>query len=269
MVSIQIMGPFASSASVCVLRLNHCGSACAERHVWAVWQHLCLGTNHRLLLSWRRAGSWASTFPEVPNGLVQIPGSPGSSQMQLCCLLQPPTALQCQLGWSSDPPTLGRQKCSRALWAPGLVPAEPQVCSAASTASSSLPAPPFPRIGHYNGPKLWLICCRKLLSFGQGDGISHPIRAAGGPWCWPGVICESWAEVDKPGSFFPYLWISSPCFLWFQSPAGIFEAWEGTSIHSVCCICSRAGFTSHFPRPQNNITAFGEQGWELSTSACL
>lgn len=172
MVSIQIMGPFASSASVCVLRLNHCGSAGAERHVWAVWQHLWLCTKHRLL-SRRRAGSWASAFPEVPNGLVQIPGSPGSSQMQLCCLLQPPTALQCQLGWSSDPPTLERQKCSRALWArragacrtPGLL------CSLLLIISTSF----SPRIGHYNGPKLWLICCRKLLSFGQGDGISHPI----------------------------------------------------------------------------------------------
>lgn len=234
-------------------------------------------TNTNFSHTWRRAGPWVSTFPEVPNWLVQIPGSPGSSQMQLCCLL---TATHCSAvsaGLELRSTHSGKaemQPGSAAAWGPqgwylqspgsALQPPEPPP-------HYLLSAPPFPPDRALKWTKTLANLLQEGVELWAGRWNKSPklVTAAGGPWSWPGVFCQCQAEVDKPGSFFPYLWGPSPCFLWLQSPAGIFEAWEGTPIHSVCCTSPRVGFTSHLCSPRNNIAAFGEQGWGFSTSVCL
>lgn len=193
----------------------------------------------------------------MPNSWFWIPGSPGISQMSLCCVLQPPTTLRCELGWSSDPPTRAPPGASRWSWrqnANGLC--WTRWDGKNRTRGVSLPArhlshkillitffskPPFSP-GNWNKTLANLL--RKPLSSGQGDGVSHQlVIAAGVPWSWFGEVYWCQAEVDTHSSFFPYVWTP------VRPPAKHFEPWEGAVIHSVRYTCSRARFTSHVPGP--------------------
>lgn len=187
---MQIVGPFASDAFVCAFRLQH-GAAIRETQP----------TQTLLLLAGdqdtERAHFWYAKAVVTDLWLPR-----NFADVTLLCA-PPPTVLQCQLGWSSDPPTLRtgpatlelKAKCkwaalsTAALWhgAGGAGSRTRSISFLVQhlnheilplVASLSKLLVPLDRgLKRNKAPANFL---HKPLSFGQGDGKSHPISYC----CW-------------------------------------------------------------------------------------